>query len=304
MDFEENIYEGNGDSVTDNGKEAQNAASMRQNLGAVTSSVGKITSLMDVMSPGMEEMSASIDQIQGTFDYVDQNFAEMQEDTKTNSAYSQEISSKANEIREESLATKKEVLSMSEEMEATLKQTIEESREVEKISALTKDILAISKQTNMLALNASIEAARAGEQGKGFAVVADRINVLANNTAVTAKQIQEISSLVIERVGDLAVASENMIKFLNDKTVAGYDKLVDTANGYQNSSKIMFDMMQDFAARIEMMYDKIKDATDSMHDISQASEQNLQSIGEMQLETISMGESVSAIENSIDAIDA
>ncbi len=246
--------------------------------GVFMDNVGRITSVVSVMSPGMEEMSASIAQIQEMIDYIHENFAEMEEDTKTNSTYSQQISSEANKIREESLETKKEVLAMADEMEKTLSEKIAESREVEKIAALTQDILGISRQTNMLALNASIEAARAGEQGKGFAVVADRINILANNTAKTAKQIQEISSMVIERVGELAVASENMVQFLNEKTSAGYDKLVETSNGYQNSSKIMFDMMQDFAARIDMMYDKIKGANQSMHDISNASEENLDGV--------------------------
>ncbi len=268
----------------------------------VSGSVDRINSVVSVMSPGMQQMSASIEQIQDTIDYVHENFAEMEEDTKTNSAYSQEISSKANTVREESLATKKEVLNMAAEMEQTLTAKIEESREVEKISALTQDILGISRQTNMLALNASIEAARAGEHGKGFAVVAERINILANNTAKTARQIQEISSMVIERVGELAIASEDMVQFLNEKTAAGYDKLVETANGYQNSSKIMFDMMQDFAARIEMMYEKIKDTNESIHDISEASEKNLEGVGIVTDEAYGMEESIKRISDSVKAV--
>ena len=59
-------------------------------------------------------------------------------------------------------------------MERALGEKIEQSKEAEKIMALTADIMEIADQTNLLALNASIEAARA-RRGKGFAVVADEI---------------------------------------------------------------------------------------------------------------------------------
>ena len=238
----------------------------------------QIGRIVEDMRNGMLSMNDSVSGIKAMVEYINENFAEMQEDTKTNSSYSQDISSQAHVIREESLSTKKEVLEMAGEMEQTLNEKIAGSKEVEKISVLTQDILSISNQTNMLALNASIEAARAGEQGKGFAVVAERINTLANNTTKTARQIQEISSMVIERVNELAVASQAMIDFLNDKTASGYDKLVEISKGYQNSSKIMFDMMQDFAARIEMMYDRIQGADASMNDITEASELSLTGI--------------------------
>ncbi|MBZ4022945.1 hypothetical protein CKO11_10790 [Rhodobacter sp. TJ_12] len=58
-----------------------------------------------------------------------------------------------------------------------------------KVQAENAEIKSVSKQVNILAINAKIEAARAGDSGKGFAVVAEAINELSHKTAAAADGI-------------------------------------------------------------------------------------------------------------------
>ena len=84
------------------------------------------------------------------------------------------------------------------EIDAIYKQTNETNEFAQKIKAAAIVITSIAEETNLLSLNASIEAARAGESGRGFAVVADQIKRLAEQSSLSAKEIETIIHTLIE----------------------------------------------------------------------------------------------------------
>lgn len=63
--------------------------------------------------------------------------------------------------------------------------------DAEKSNEVTSLIKGISRQTNLLGLNASIEAARAGQHGAGFNIVAQEVRKLSAETSTATENIEK-----------------------------------------------------------------------------------------------------------------
>ena len=274
-----------------------------EKLHSATDSSVAISSVMQQFSATIQEITSNIMEVANVMTDMEQSFQKMNEEAQEGADYAQNSNTSAYEIMKKSEEEKKEVEARADEVERALGEKIEQSKEAEKIMALTADIMEIADQTNLLALNASIEAARAGEAGKGFAVVADEITKLAASSGATASQIKEISNTVITAVSDLANEANNVVSFMKERTIGSYTELVAVGRKYQDDSKIMFDKMQDFAHVSKELLDQVKDSNQSVEAINNAAQESVKGISDLTDNVANISEHMSEIQENNDNND-
>ncbi|MDR9890844.1 methyl-accepting chemotaxis protein [Pseudenterobacter timonensis] len=179
------------------GRLMQAVATMNANLkniiNEVRNGVGSVARSATEIAAGNMDLSARTEQQSAA---VVETAASMEELTST-VALNADNARHARLLAEEASRNASEGNQLSQRVVETMRNVRSSSH---RISEITTVINSIAFQTNILALNAAVEAARAGDQGKGFAVVAAEVRNLAQRSAQSAKEIENLIGESVQHV--------------------------------------------------------------------------------------------------------
>ena len=225
-------------------------SSVKKNLNEIKTSIDKIDGFTEEQTSGVEEVNATLEEISRNVDSISESItrqaaaveesASAIEEMTRNIENTTAIANKTQEITNKLNSVANEGGKAVQSSVSAIREVSEYSQQILKMLKLITDI---SKQTNLLAMNASIEAAHAGEAGKGFAIVADEIRRLAESTNKNAKDIGEVVNSIVQKIGESVSLAEKagigleMIVAYSNQSVSIISQLNTTMEEQNHSAK-------------------------------------------------------------------
>lgn len=216
---------------------ADSATNIASAMQEVSASTAQIASGMQDISASTQEVTASGQEIGAALNLVN-------EEAETDRNKADEIDKRALKVREGATKASSSARHLYQDMQTKVEEAIERAKVVEEISGLAQNIAGIAAQTNLLALNAAIEAARAGEHGRGFAVVAEEVRQLAEDSAATVGDIQNLTSQVHESLANLVDNTKSLLQYMNDRILPDYDYMASVGEQYRDDSNIIVNLAE------------------------------------------------------------
>jgi len=161
----------------------------------------------------------------------------------------------------------------SKTMDKVAKTVSELSNSTKEVMGILENIGQITKQTHLLALNASIEAARAGEYGNGFSVVASEIRKLALQSETASMNIKDILddiSSSIQHSMEISIEAQECFKieFQEVSNAIRYFKSI------KESVNNINDLVKTSKSSIEAMNEQQNDLSRAITEIASITEEN------------------------------
>ncbi len=296
-------------------------------VGTIKEKSDNVMYAADALNTDAAETSTTMEQVEKAVNDIAQGAASQAEDTQSATEnviimgnMIEETNDDIAKLREyaeemkESTAFAKDILKelgdvnrrAGEYIDVIAEQTNTTNESALKISEATKLITSIAEETNLLSLNASIEAARAGEQGKGFAVVAAEIQKLAEQSNISAQQIEIIIQELLkdsERAVETMYDVKEIIRLQSDHVEQTDNAFTQIISGVEQSAKAI-DRISDKSAQLDEARVGVVDIVQSLTAIAEENAAGTQETSASATEVSAIVEDISDKSNGLRQIAA
>lgn len=255
---------------------------IKSSMDVITSSINSIQDNTLNQTSGVEEVNATLEEMSRSIDSMSENMSRQSAAVEESASAIEEMSRNidhASATAEKTMNISKNLNQVATEGGEAVKKSMSSIRDVseysQQILKMLKLITDISKQTNLLAMNASIEAAHAGEAGKGFAIVADEIRRLAENTSKNAKDIGDVVNAIVEKIDQSVTLSEkagmglDMILAYSNQNVTIMGQLNSALEEQNHSAKEILRSTQDMVTVTEEVQIAMNEQRTGTHEFAE-----------------------------------
>ncbi|WP_040329831.1 methyl-accepting chemotaxis protein [Clostridium ihumii] len=265
------------------------ASNLAQLSNEMTTSSNTVANAIQDVAKGTDNQSNDINNIVDVLTEFNEKIEEVMTSTNEIGDESRKIHTLSNESNEEMESVSTSVKNVTVSFEELVEKVNNVEGNVNKINEITVIINGIAEQTNLLALNAAIEAARVGEAGKGFAVVADEIRKLAEQSKISAADINTLLTTVFNET----TAMVGMTEVVQDEIKSQEEIINKAIVSFDKINNAVEEMKPKIEKNMEIGQAILEDKDDIMVKI-----QNASAVSE---EVSASAEEISAISEEMDA---
>ncbi len=255
-------------------------------------SAEEVAAAAEELSANIEQSTTSAGQISTAIEQIAKGAAVQTKSCDANKAVGKQLKEAAMEISKKSkentgmIETLKELLAKNKanvdnliaNISRAAGDSLETNRDIKKlqehtvnIDKIVDQIVNVTLQTNMLAVNGSIEAARAGEFGRGFSVVAADIRTLADDSSTNTDKIKDM----VRKMGEQIVAVSADIENSGRTALQEAEKAKKSSANLETietETEIVRSSINDVDASIADVLAALEQATKAVEEISQGAE--------------------------------
>lgn len=215
------------DVLMQSAEELEQAASLTSNdSDKVDRAISDISNGAVSQAEETEEAMSDIEQMGNIISRLDTDITDMKEITDSIGEAGADVDRILTELSDYTGKTTEAVNVIAKQIQTT-------NASAQQIQKAVEMITSIADETNLLSLNASIEAARAGEQGRGFAIVASQIQKLAEQSNLSAQQIEQVIHVLLND----AETTVHTMDYVSEIVGSQQEKLTQTGQRFQTVSQ-------------------------------------------------------------------